>query len=122
MDLYILFGQRKVRYEGEYAPEALEVITEYGNDENPDFMLEEQEKAIQSGEFTNVQVLRIYVNDRALDNAMNPVSIHGAIRLDNKRLPEPAGILVLNGQALRAFTADQMHDYAGTAPVPPGAE
>jgi hypothetical protein len=27
-------------------------------------------------------------------------------------LPEPAGIIVVGSQALRAFTADQMHAYA----------
>lgn len=34
MKLYIMFGQRKERYEYEYAPEALMVWDEYSIDEN----------------------------------------------------------------------------------------
>lgn len=36
MILHILFGQRKQRYEGEYAPEALVTWDEYCVDENPE--------------------------------------------------------------------------------------
>ena len=35
MRLYILFGQARERYEGEHAPDALDVVTEFVVDDNP---------------------------------------------------------------------------------------
>jgi hypothetical protein len=72
MDILVLFAQRKCRYNGEYAPEALEVISEHGNDENPDFMAEEYAKAVATGEFTSVQIIRMNIKDAVLDNALFP--------------------------------------------------
>ncbi len=45
MDFLILVGQRKERYEGEYLPEALQVIDANGNDENPDFLIDRMAEA-----------------------------------------------------------------------------
>ena len=38
MDLYVLFGLRRERYEGENAPEALEVMDEVSREENPGWL------------------------------------------------------------------------------------
>lgn len=38
MKLYVLFGQRKETYEGQFAPEALDVIDEYSMEDNTEYM------------------------------------------------------------------------------------
>ena len=45
MDIICLFAQRKCAYEGQYAPELLAAMDEYGNDDNPDYLNDEQDKA-----------------------------------------------------------------------------
>jgi hypothetical protein len=59
MDIYILFAQRKERYAGEYAPEALAVLDEAGHDENPAYLAEELKKAEASGDFSSAKIFRI---------------------------------------------------------------
>ncbi len=70
MIVHIIFGQRICRYEGQYAPEALEVITEYGNEENPDFLTEKLEFYKSSKEFTAVEIVDVKINDAALDKIL----------------------------------------------------
>lgn len=38
MRVYVLFGQRVETYDGQYAPEALDVIDEYTVEDNPQYM------------------------------------------------------------------------------------
>jgi hypothetical protein len=38
MRLYVLFAQRRESYSGEFLPEALESVTEFQIDENPDLL------------------------------------------------------------------------------------
>jgi len=72
MRLYILMGQRKCRYEGEYAPEALEVINEYGNDENPDFLIEKEAEYEATKEFESLAVIRVEVSSAGIAEALTP--------------------------------------------------
>lgn len=72
MDFLILVGQRKCRYDGEYAPEALQVIDDIGNSDNPDFMLEEKKKAIATDEFDSVSVLTVRVPDASVTDCLYP--------------------------------------------------
>lgn len=72
MEILILMAQRKESYECEYAPEALAVITEYGDDDNPEYMLDEISAARSGDEFTAVEVVRIKVDDDALNAALFP--------------------------------------------------
>lgn len=74
MLLYVLMGQRKCRYEGEYAPEALEVIDENGNDENPDFLVESRAKYEASKEFDSLAVIRVQVSSAAVYAILTPKS------------------------------------------------
>jgi hypothetical protein len=74
MDFLILVGQRKGRYEGEYAPEALEVIDSNGNDENPDFMGEKLEGYAGTKEFDALAVLTIRVSGAAVTEALYPAA------------------------------------------------
>lgn len=72
MDLLILFAQRKENYPGEYAPEALEIVTEYDYDENPDFI---NCKAIDAGknpEFESAEIIRVQVDIEAIMRRLRP--------------------------------------------------
>lgn len=70
MDLLILVGQRK----GEYGPEALEVIDGFGNDENPDFLIERKADAEASKEFDSLAVVRVRIPGAAITEALYPAS------------------------------------------------
>lgn len=72
MKLYVVMAQRKERYEGEYAPEALAVIAEYGNDDNPDYLRDEVAQSRASDEFTAVEIVALEVSDDALMAALFP--------------------------------------------------
>ena len=74
MDFLILVGQRKERYEGEYLPEALEVIDANGNDENPDFLIDKKDEYERSKEFDSLTVVRIRVPGAAITESLYPTS------------------------------------------------
>lgn len=74
MDFLILVGQRKERYEGEYLPEALEVIDENGNDENPDFLIGKKDEYERTMEFDSLAVVRVRVPDASITKALYPAS------------------------------------------------
>ena len=59
MKLYVLFAQREESYEGQYAPESLACMDGVGNDENPDYLFDEEEKAHANDEFVGVKVFEI---------------------------------------------------------------
>lgn len=72
MKLHVLFAQRKERYPGEYAPESLTCMTEYEQDENPDYLPAEQEKAEASGEFRSTAVVTLEFSGKELERLLNP--------------------------------------------------
>lgn len=74
MKLHIIFGQRKCRYEGEYAPEALDIADEYTMDENPDWLAERLVKHRKDDSFQSVEVLIVRVPDKAIDDLLAPKS------------------------------------------------
>lgn len=61
MDLYILFGQRRERYEGQHAPEALEVIDEYVWEENGQWLRgrREERRANEGSEWAALKIIRV---------------------------------------------------------------
>lgn len=73
MKLYLILGQRNNRYEGEHAPEALDVADEFTYDEDPWTWLNERlEHHRKDSSFASVQVLAVNVPDGAVDAALNP--------------------------------------------------
>ena len=74
MDLFVLVGQRKEQYEGQFAPEALAVIDEYGYSDNPDYMRDELQKQTKSGEFSALAVMHLRVSDEAISAALFPAA------------------------------------------------
>jgi len=72
MNIMVLIGQRKCAYAGEYAPEALECISEIHNSDNPDFLIEKKAYYEDSDEFDALTVVELSVPDEAIDNALFP--------------------------------------------------
>ncbi len=72
MDLMILMAQRKESYPGEYGPEALACMTEYDDSDNPDYLAEKKAEAIASGDFENVELIRISVDGKAIERILRP--------------------------------------------------
>lgn len=96
MDFLILVGQRKQRYDGEFAPEALEVIDEIGDGDNPDFLIEKMSEHQDSGDFESIATVRVRVPSEAIARALKPVRtvIIGEVITDpSKPIPPPPIVL-----------------------------
>lgn len=74
MDLFVLMGQRTESYPGEYAPEALAVIDEVGDEDNPDYMRDELKKAKDSGDFENTVVIKVTVSGGEVMKLLRPMT------------------------------------------------
>lgn len=74
MEIMVLLGQRKQRYGGEYPVEALAVIDEAGDSENPEYMIEKRAEYAKSGEFDALAVVCLGVSDAAIQQALYPKS------------------------------------------------
>lgn len=72
MKLYVLFGQRPCRYEGEYAPEALAVADEFTEEDNPDYMRERVAIEQATGDFTALRVIAFNVDGAKIAEALSP--------------------------------------------------
>lgn len=79
MKLYVLFGQRKCTYEGQYAPEALAIADEWTMDENPQYIGEELDKYIKNKEFTSLEIIPIEVSLKKIIELLSPPPIEGII-------------------------------------------
>jgi len=71
MKLYILFGQRECRYDGEFAPEALEVVDEYTMDENPEWFKEKKKEYRSNSFFSSVKEIVVNVSEAEIDKILN---------------------------------------------------
>lgn len=73
MKIFIIFGQRKERYAGEYAPEALDVIDEYGNDENAgEWLVRKVAEHRATQEFESVEAITIEVSSKDIMSRLRP--------------------------------------------------
>jgi hypothetical protein len=72
--LFVLFAQRKCRYEGEYAPEALEVVDDLLYDENPSWLDDKLEEAKNNSEFASAAVVHIELDDSAVKHIEDRLS------------------------------------------------
>jgi len=83
MKLYILFAQRRCSYPGEYAPEALEVCSEFDYDENPDWLDNKLAKARADSDFVAAEVIHINLDDNAMkaveDRLNGTTVVEGAV-------------------------------------------
>ena len=72
MILHILMGQRKESYPGQYGPEALAVMDEHGQSDNPDYLAEEKAKHVHSGEFESLAVIDFKTSHEAIMAVLRP--------------------------------------------------
>ena len=72
MKLYVLFAQRKEKYEGQYGLEALEVMTEYDVDENPDHLTKKRKINLNINEFDAVEIVTIEVDENSVYEILYP--------------------------------------------------
>ena len=86
MTIKILFGHRKENYEGEYAPEVLEAIDEYSNDDNPDWFLKRCEGYERDESFNVLKVVEIEVKDLDIMRVLYPIkrAVRGRVKNGNE--------------------------------------
>ena len=72
MDLYVLIGQRKERYEGEYGLEALAVATEADRDGNPEYLSDCLQENKSSDEFDALAIVTLKVSGDAVRAILYP--------------------------------------------------
>lgn len=73
MIIYTIIGQRLEDYPGQYAPETLNAIDEYGNDENPmEWAREKVETYLASNEFESVAIIPIFVETKEIVARLRP--------------------------------------------------
>jgi hypothetical protein len=102
MKLHVIFGQRKCTYPGEYAPEALDIMDEYGMDENPKWFEERMAEHVNNADFSAVAEVVIDVPDYEIDRRLFPARgpVQGVVV--NTLPTPPAGYtLVFNGETVR---------------------
>ena len=73
MKILVLFAQRVCSYPGQYQPETLAVVSEYENDDNPEYMAGKHSSAIESREFSGISLVKIVIPDKFLDGVFNPM-------------------------------------------------
>lgn len=83
MKITALFGQRKCEYDGQYLPELIRAADEYTMDENPDDIDEAMQDAIDSEEYSRVELITIKLDTlstQAIHDRLNkPLEIKGAV-------------------------------------------
>lgn len=72
MKLYVLMGQRHEQYEGQYAPEALDIIDEYTYDENPKWIFDKKEIHENTDEFESVAIITLEVDTNDIMKRLRP--------------------------------------------------
>lgn len=72
MKLFVLFGQRKCDYPGQYAMEALACMDENGQSDNPDYLEGEHAKYKESGEFDRLSIVELSVSEKDVRSVLYP--------------------------------------------------
>ena len=72
MKLYVLMGHRKEQYPGQYAVEALAVMDENSNDDNPEYLQNTLQEHRDSNEFDALAVVCLRVKNDSIDKALYP--------------------------------------------------
>jgi hypothetical protein len=87
MQIKVLFGQRKERYDNEYGPEAMAIVDEFSDSENPIYFDTEvaKIKKEQGSEFVGFSVVWIVVDERVIRNRCLGIAppINGKITKDD---------------------------------------
>lgn len=81
MTLYVLFAHLKETYTGQYAPDALAIISEEGMDENPEYMERELKKVREDDTYAAAAVVRVAITEGYEDvmRILYPAAIEGTL-------------------------------------------
>ena len=71
MKLYLLFGQRVCSYPGQYAPELIDAVDEYTDEDNSEYFDAKYKDACSSGEFSSVIIASTHVDSCKLDQLLS---------------------------------------------------
>jgi hypothetical protein len=63
----MLWGQRICKYPNEYAPELLEAMDEYSDEDNPGVIDEVYKKYCASGEFSAIRIIESRINSSDIE-------------------------------------------------------
>lgn len=72
MKLYVLFAQRKQRYNGQHGIETLAVADEYGSDDNPEFIHDMKAENEATGDFESLAVVTLEVPEGEIRKRLTP--------------------------------------------------
>lgn len=67
MKALLLWAQQKERYDGEYAPDLVAAIDEYGYDYNPKYMEDEIETLKNDGSVAFFKLMEIEIDEKEFD-------------------------------------------------------
>lgn len=110
MKLLVLMGQRKEQYEGQYALEALAVIDEISDSDNPDYIDAELKKYTASGEFDALAVVCLSVSEKAVREVLYPAARTLPATVANSETPSQI-------ENLKRVALNQVaHIYQGRCP------
>ena len=70
--VYILFGQRTCRYEGEYAPEVIASADEFCHEDNPDYLNAAKVEADKTKEFDRTVIVKVDLPFDEVVKVVNP--------------------------------------------------
>jgi hypothetical protein len=72
MILKVIFVQRQERYEGQYAPEAMECMTEFDYEENPEYLDDKLKEYQRNDNFVAANIVDINVNENKILDILFP--------------------------------------------------
>jgi len=75
MDLYIIFIQRKERYEGQYGVEAVEIADEYTYADNPDWLNHKLEVWQEAEDIIKAEIVTVKINETEVKEILFPSKI-----------------------------------------------
>jgi hypothetical protein len=74
MRVHILFGQRQQKYQGQYAPEALAVMDEYGYEENPTWIQDMFDSNKATGDFEALDIIVVEIPTYEIQKRLHPAT------------------------------------------------
>lgn len=75
MKIYVIFGQRIESYEGENAPEARDVIDEYSDEGNPEWLIQKLAEHRKESSFESVELIAIEIDENSVMCRLRPASV-----------------------------------------------
>ena len=71
MKIIMVWAQRICTYPGQYAPELINAIDGYGDDDNPGAIAVSFRDAVASGEFSSVVIVKASIPDATLNKLLS---------------------------------------------------